>query len=157
MLLIKTACNGAHSCTVVVGEHSSGTGFRLGLEVPVSDLVSDMASSISSQVYIDICLVLTSSKSMQLSCTASQARSGRYRTADALSQQAPTSFRPRRLTSIGLAGSHCLTACWRTHALPQKAARRQIHATYPEPETEKERSPLDYPQVSSRLSGFMRQ
>ncbi|DBA70742.1 hypothetical protein WJX79_006542 [Trebouxia sp. C0005] len=83
---------------------------------------------------------------MQLSCTASQARSGRYRTADALSQQATASFRPRRLTSIGLAGSHCLTACWRTHALPQKAARRQIHATYPEPETEKERSPLDYPQ-----------
>jgi len=56
MLLITKACKGAHN-HVIVGENSSVTGFHLGLAVPVSDLVSDMASSSNEhipQVCIDI-------------------------------------------------------------------------------------------------------
>ena len=55
--------------------------------------------------------------------------------------------RPCRLQFGKKGSSDSRQACWRACALPQKTKRQHTRATYPEPETEKERSPLDYPQV----------
>lgn len=42
----------------------------------------------------------------------------------------------------------------RAHTSRVRQQPKQTHATYPEPETEKERSPLDYPQVQPICMDF---
>lgn len=66
--------------------------------------------------------------------------------------QALPALRPFRLQFQRL---HCQSSS--AHALPsqKRQYKKQTSATYPEPETEKERSPLDYPQVNIQTGTFI--
>ncbi|KAL3152486.1 hypothetical protein ABBQ32_001521 [Trebouxia sp. C0010 RCD-2024] len=83
---------------------------------------------------------------MQVSCTGRSARVALPTSADQCKHHAALPLAPCRLRCSTVAFSVSQRACWRAQAVSQQAKQRQARATYPEPETEKERSPLDYPQ-----------
>lgn len=83
---------------------------------------------------------------MQTLCAEFSGRTSLCCTAETPSRHASAVFQPRRLAAYSSLRSSSRTACWRTQALPQSTRWRHAQATYPTPETEKERSSLDYPQ-----------
>ena len=88
-------------------------------------------------------------KDMQVSCTGRIAPVAVYTSAYQYRQHAAPTLAPFRLRASNVRSSDSHRACWQAQAVPQRTRQRHIRATYPEPETEKERSPLDYPQVST--------
>ena len=87
------------------------------------------------------------SNDMQVSCTGRSAWTAQFPSAQQCRHHPAPPLAPCRLRTSSIQTSDSHRACWRAQAVPQRTRQRHIRATYPEPETEKERSPLDYPQV----------
>lgn len=83
---------------------------------------------------------------MQVSCIGLCARLPRHTDAHQCKFHAAPPLAPCRLRCSTAGPSVSQRACWRAQAVSQATQQWHVRATYPEPETEKERSPLDYPQ-----------